>query len=58
VTPFQLQTFSASNGKVVGHSGRAVWGVDLGQLVAGIVDSNTAQGMDVCPRLSVLCCPV
>jgi hypothetical protein len=24
VTPFQLQTFSASNGKVVGHSGRAV----------------------------------
>jgi hypothetical protein len=27
-------------------------------LVAGIVVSNPAQGMDVCPRLSVLCCPV
>jgi hypothetical protein len=24
-------------------------------LVAGIVGSNPAQGMDVCPRLSVLC---
>jgi hypothetical protein len=32
-----------------GHSGRAVWGVGLGQLVAGIVGSNPAQGMDVCP---------
>jgi hypothetical protein len=41
-----------------GHSGRAVWGVDLGRLVAGIVGSNPALGMDVCPRLSVLCCPV
>jgi hypothetical protein len=41
-----------------GHSGRAVWGVDLGRLIAGIVGSNPAQGMDVCPRLSVLCCPV
>jgi hypothetical protein len=30
----------------------------LGRLVAGIVGSNPAQGMDVCPRLSVLCCPV
>jgi hypothetical protein len=37
-----------------GHSGRAVWGVGL----AGIVGSNPAQGMDVCPRLSVLCCPI
>jgi hypothetical protein len=36
-------TFSA------GHSGRAVWGVGLGWLVAGIVGSNHAQGMDVCP---------
>jgi hypothetical protein len=27
-------------------------------LVAGIVGSNPVQGMDVCPRLSVLCCPV
>jgi hypothetical protein len=34
-----------------GHSGRAVWGVGLGRLVAGIVGSNPAQGMDVCPRL-------
>jgi hypothetical protein len=41
-----------------GHSGRAVWDVGLGRLVAGIVGSNPAQGMDVCPRLSVLCCPV
>jgi hypothetical protein len=41
-----------------GHSGREVWGVGLGRLIAGIVGSNPAQGMDVCPRLSVLCCPV
>jgi hypothetical protein len=40
------------------HSGRAVWGVGLGRLVAGIVGSNPAQGMDVCPHLSVVCCPV
>jgi hypothetical protein len=32
--------------------------VGLGRLVAGILGSNPAQGMDVCPRLSVLCCPV
>jgi hypothetical protein len=43
---------------LVGHSGRAVWGVGLGRLVAGIVGSNPAQGMDVYSRLSVLCCPV
>jgi hypothetical protein len=24
----------------------------------GIVGSNSARGMDVCPRFSVLCCPV
>jgi hypothetical protein len=41
-----------------GHSGRAVWGVGLSRLVAGIVGSNPAQGMDVCQRLSVLCCLV
>jgi hypothetical protein len=41
-----------------GHSGRAVWGVGLGRLAAGIVGSNPAQGMDVCLRFSVLCCPV
>jgi hypothetical protein len=23
-----------------------------------ITDSNPAQGMDVCPHVSVLCCPV
>jgi hypothetical protein len=43
---------------IAGHSSRAVWGVGLGRLVAGIVGSNPAQGMDVCPRLSVLCWPV
>jgi hypothetical protein len=32
--------------------------VGLGRLVAGIVGSNLAKGVDVCPRLSVLCCPV
>jgi hypothetical protein len=32
--------------------------VGLGRLVAGIVGSNPAQGMDVYPRLSVLCCSV
>jgi hypothetical protein len=39
----------------------SVWpypGVGLGRLVAGIVGSNLSQGMDVYPRLSVLCCPV
>jgi hypothetical protein len=41
-----------------GHSGRAVWGVGVGRLVAGIVSLDPAQGTDVCPRLSVLCCPV
>jgi hypothetical protein len=43
---------------MAGHSGRAVWDVGLGRLVAGIVGSNPTQGTDVCPRLSVLCCPV
>jgi hypothetical protein len=41
-----------------GPSGRAVRGLGLGRLVAGIVGSNPAQGMDVCPRVSMLCCPV
>jgi hypothetical protein len=26
--------------------------------LSGIVDSNPARGTDVCPRFSVLCCPV
>jgi hypothetical protein len=33
-------------------------GVGLGRLVTGIVGSNPARGMDVCPCVSVLCCPV
>jgi hypothetical protein len=28
------------------------------RLNIGIVGSNPARGMDVCPRFSVLCCPV
>jgi hypothetical protein len=32
--------------------------VGLGRLVAGIVGSNPASGMDVCPPTSMLCCPV
>jgi hypothetical protein len=39
-------------------SGRAVWGVGLGCLDTGIAGSNPAQGMYVCPRLSVLFHPV
>jgi hypothetical protein len=39
-------------------SGRAVKGVSFGCLDIVIVRLNTAQGMDVCPRLSVLCCQV
>jgi hypothetical protein len=41
-----------------GHSGQAVWGVGLDRWDTGILGSNPAQGVDVCPRLSVLCCPV
>jgi hypothetical protein len=40
------------------HNGRAVWGVSLDRMVIGIVGSNPPRGMDVCPRISVLCCPV
>jgi hypothetical protein len=46
---------------IAGHSGRAVWGLGLDcsdRSDTGIVGSNPAQGMAVCPRLSVLCCPV
>jgi hypothetical protein len=28
------------------------------RLNIGIAGSNTAWGMDVCPRVSMLCCPV
>jgi hypothetical protein len=41
-----------------GHSGRAVWGIDLDRFDAEIVGSNPAKGMDVCPRLSVFWCRV
>jgi hypothetical protein len=41
-----------------GHNCRAVWGVVHDRSDTGIVGSNPAQGMDVCPRLSVFCCPV
>jgi hypothetical protein len=30
----------------------------LGRSKTGIVCSNPTLGMDVCPRFSVLCCPV
>jgi hypothetical protein len=30
----------------------------FGRSNTGIVGSNSARGMDVCPRFSVLCCPV
>jgi hypothetical protein len=53
-----VKIFVKGIGYIAGHSGRAVWGVGLGRLVAGIVGSNPAEDMDVCPRLSVLCCPV
>jgi hypothetical protein len=56
---FKFPFFTQFNQSInAGHSGRAVRGVRLGRLVAGIVGSNPAQGMDVCPHLSVLCCPV
>jgi hypothetical protein len=41
--------FMYGNNRMAGHSGRAVWGVGLGRLVAGIVGSNPAQGMHVYP---------
>jgi len=30
----------------------------FGRSKTGIVGSNPTRGMDVCPRFSVLCCPV
>jgi len=30
----------------------------FGRSKTGIMDSNPIRGMNVCPRLSVLCCPV
>jgi hypothetical protein len=40
------------------HSDCAVRGVGLDRSDAGTVDSNPAQGLDVCPLFSMLCCPV
>jgi hypothetical protein len=58
------QTLNISNKFVdsketcVDHSDRPVQGVGRGLLDTGIVHLNPTHGMDVCPRLSVLCCPV
>jgi hypothetical protein len=41
-----------------GHSGCVVWGMGLDRSDTGLVGLNPAQGMDVCPCLSVLCCSV
>jgi hypothetical protein len=43
---------------VAGHSGHAIEDMGLDRSDTGIVGSNPVQGMDVCQRLSVLCCPV
>jgi hypothetical protein len=40
------------------HSRHDIWDVDLDWLDVEIVHSNPAQGMDVCPRISVLCSAV
>jgi hypothetical protein len=37
---------------------RSEAGTVYDRLNIGIAGSNTASGMDVCPRVSVLCCPV
>jgi hypothetical protein len=42
----------------VDHSARAVWGVGLDHFDTGVVGSNSARGMAVCPRTSVFCCPL
>jgi hypothetical protein len=53
-----VSTLSVCNCLCAGSGGLAVWGVGLDRLYDDSVGSNPAQGMDVCPRLSVLCCPV
>lgn len=40
-----------------GHSDRAISGVGLVLLGTGTAGSNPPQDMDVCLRISVLCCP-
>jgi hypothetical protein len=39
-------------------SDRAVLGVGLGRLVAGIAGSNPARDINVCLCVYMLCCPV
>jgi hypothetical protein len=51
-----LITFRFEFFKTAGHRGRASVGLDRSD--SGIVGSNPAQNMDVCLRLSVLCCSV
>jgi hypothetical protein len=40
------------------YSGRAAEDVGPGRLYTAIVSKNPAQDMNVCPRLSALCCTV
>jgi hypothetical protein len=54
----RLQKMCCCNESVDGLSARAVCGVGLVRSDTGIVCSNPALGMDVCPRISVICCPV
>jgi hypothetical protein len=49
---------SESDVAYAGPSGRAVWGEGLDRLDTETVGSNQALGMDVCPRISMLCYPV
>jgi hypothetical protein len=45
--------------RMAGPSGREVRGkYYFGLSNSGIMGSNPTRGMDVCPRFSVLCCPV
>jgi hypothetical protein len=39
---------------LAGHGGRVIWGVGLSRLVAGIVGSNPARGVDGCLYVSLL----
>jgi hypothetical protein len=45
-------------GKPVPMAGRSDARNVFGRSKTGIVGSNPTRGMDVCPRFSVLCCPV
>lgn len=41
-----------------GHSGHAIWGLGLARLGTGIVVWNSAQAIEDCRRVYVLCCAV